>query len=350
MTIVNPTRLVTGGVDTHLDVTDGSDVLFFGNITNHQADLADALRERALCGFPAAGGAQDGPAVRYVLINQQRTMPGERDGTMTSRVRELQGVLNGAGFPRVISANIDRRLQGPPRLLCRSHSPSTASDVVVEAVHSGGPFLEPVPLTNTLGDEPVNPNPGSSRSRPLSADHGFQLSPVRIMLFLSAEDQPRLTEPENRANSGRLAALSEGIADGLDEAHAKALHDEARAWLYEFISVLHTPSATVISFDYDTINETAVETHWLETLRPAAPGGLKYITEIRGRVRAGDVLRDIGYSLAPPSCECEVAGADLDVPVVVAVGSPPVKRALLEYWLGEALATVVSAICMVSTR
>ena len=140
------TRLVTGGVDTHLDVTDGSDVLFFGNITNHQADLADALRERALCGFPAAGGAQDGRAVRYVLINQQRTMPGERDGTMTSRVRELQGVLNGAGFPTVISANIDRRLQGPPRLLCRSHSPSTASDVVVEAVHSGAPFSNPCRL------------------------------------------------------------------------------------------------------------------------------------------------------------------------------------------------------------
>ena len=63
-------------------------------------------------GFPAAGGIRDGPIIRYVLISQQRTMLGGRDGTTTLRVRELQGVLNGAGFPTVISANIDRWLQG----------------------------------------------------------------------------------------------------------------------------------------------------------------------------------------------------------------------------------------------
>ena len=93
-------------------MTDGSDVLFFGNTANRQAELADALGERALFGFPAAGGIRDGPIIRYVLIDQQRTMLGGRDGTTTLRVRELQGVLNGAGFPTVISANIDRWLQG----------------------------------------------------------------------------------------------------------------------------------------------------------------------------------------------------------------------------------------------
>ena len=93
-------------------MTDGSDVLFFGNTANRQAELAHALEERALFGFPAAGGTQDGPVVRYVLIKQQKTMLGERDGTTTSRVRELQGVFNGAGFPTVISAHIDRWLQG----------------------------------------------------------------------------------------------------------------------------------------------------------------------------------------------------------------------------------------------
>ena len=39
-------------------------------------------------------------------------MLGEPDGTTTARVRELQGVLTGAGLPTVISANIAGWLQG----------------------------------------------------------------------------------------------------------------------------------------------------------------------------------------------------------------------------------------------
>ena len=93
-------------------MTDGSDVLFFGNTANRQAELADALGERALFGFPAAGGVRDGSVIRYVLITQQKTMLGEPDGTTTARVRELQGVLTGAGLPTVISANIAGWLQG----------------------------------------------------------------------------------------------------------------------------------------------------------------------------------------------------------------------------------------------
>ena len=93
-------------------MTDGSDVLFFGNTANRQAELADTLGERALFGFPAAGGIRDGPVIRYVLITQQKTMLGEPDGATTSRVRELQGVLKGAGLPTVISANIAGWLQG----------------------------------------------------------------------------------------------------------------------------------------------------------------------------------------------------------------------------------------------
>ena len=92
-------------------MTDGSDVLFFGNTAKRQAELADALGQRALFGFPAAGGVRDGSVIRYVLITQQKTMLGEPDGTTTARVRELQGVLTGAGLPTVISANIAGWLQ-----------------------------------------------------------------------------------------------------------------------------------------------------------------------------------------------------------------------------------------------
>lgn len=88
-------------------MTDGSNVLFFGNTANRQAELATALGSRALFGFPAAGGTRDGPVVKYVLISQQKTMLGEPDGTTSPRVRHLQSVLDAAGFPTLISANIE---------------------------------------------------------------------------------------------------------------------------------------------------------------------------------------------------------------------------------------------------
>ena len=82
------------------------DVLFFGNTTGQQTDLVAALGERALFGFPAAGGVRDGVIVRYVLIRQQKTMLGEAGGTSTARIRRLQTMFGEAGFPASVSANI----------------------------------------------------------------------------------------------------------------------------------------------------------------------------------------------------------------------------------------------------
>jgi len=93
-------------------MTDRSDVLFFGNTGKRVAELAAALGERAMFGFPAAGGTRDGPTIKYVLIRQQKTMLGEPDGTRTSRIRHLQHVLEGAGFPTLISADIGAWLLG----------------------------------------------------------------------------------------------------------------------------------------------------------------------------------------------------------------------------------------------
>jgi 2-dehydropantoate 2-reductase len=91
---------------------DDSNVLFFGNTAGHQSDLVARLGDRALFGFPAAGGVRDGPVVRYVLIHQQKTMLGEANGSTTPRVGRLQRVLREAGFPTRISANIDGWMLG----------------------------------------------------------------------------------------------------------------------------------------------------------------------------------------------------------------------------------------------
>jgi len=91
---------------------DGSHVLFFGNTAGRQPQLVGALGGRALFGFPAAGGVRDGPIIRYVLIAQQQTMLGEPDGATTPRTQHLKTVLQGAGFPTTITANIDGWLLG----------------------------------------------------------------------------------------------------------------------------------------------------------------------------------------------------------------------------------------------
>ena len=96
---VNTLPVLTG-------MTDGSDVLFFGNTASRQAELTAALGDRAVFGFPAAGGSLAGPVVKYVLISQQKTMLGEPDGRTSPRVRLLRSVLIDAGFPTLISAHI----------------------------------------------------------------------------------------------------------------------------------------------------------------------------------------------------------------------------------------------------
>jgi 2-dehydropantoate 2-reductase len=98
---------LAGTVPVLLGMSDDSDVLFFGNTVGRQAELVAALGGRALFGFPAAGGVRDGPVVRYVMIRQQKTMLGEATRTTTPRVRQLQEVLVGAGFPTRTSADID---------------------------------------------------------------------------------------------------------------------------------------------------------------------------------------------------------------------------------------------------
>lgn len=93
-------------------MTDRSDVLFFGNTIGREAELTSALSDRALFGFPAAGGVRDGHVVKYVLIKQQTTTLGEQNSTRTTRAKQLQAVFHNAGFDTKISTNIDNWMLG----------------------------------------------------------------------------------------------------------------------------------------------------------------------------------------------------------------------------------------------
>lgn len=90
----------------------GPDVLFFGNTAGRSVQLRDALGQRAVFGFPAAGGVRDGQAIRYVLISQQQTMLGEPAGIVSDRVQQLRTVLHQAGFATTITTNINGWLLG----------------------------------------------------------------------------------------------------------------------------------------------------------------------------------------------------------------------------------------------
>jgi len=93
-------------------MNDRSAVLFFGNTAGQNTGLTEALGDRVLFGFPAAGGVRDGTLIRYVLIRQQKTMLGEPSGASSARVRGLQTMFSGAGLPTKISANMNGWLIG----------------------------------------------------------------------------------------------------------------------------------------------------------------------------------------------------------------------------------------------
>ena len=82
-------------------------------------------------------------------------------------------------------------------------------------------------------------------------------------LTLLSEDQPHLTDAENRDNAALFAHLRDAIANILMRADLAARGRPAPSWLYELVSVLHRRRATVLTLNYDTLVETAVESHSL---------------------------------------------------------------------------------------
>lgn len=89
-----------------------ADVVFFGNAAGLTARLADGLGARALFGFPAAGGVPDGAVVRYVLIQQQKTMLADPAQRRSPRVRALARMFGAAGFPVRIATDAEAWLTG----------------------------------------------------------------------------------------------------------------------------------------------------------------------------------------------------------------------------------------------
>lgn len=83
-------------------------ILFMHNHAGGSDELVGAVgRGRVLLGFPGAGGAREGPVVKYALIPQQPTTLGELDGTLSPRLHRVADALRGAGFRVSLSRHMD---------------------------------------------------------------------------------------------------------------------------------------------------------------------------------------------------------------------------------------------------
>lgn len=85
------------------------DVLIMVNNPSGYEDLTRTLGQRALVGFPGAGGGRDGHVIQYVLAPSfiQPSTFGEIDGRVTPRLIRLVKALRAAGIPAVISRRMD---------------------------------------------------------------------------------------------------------------------------------------------------------------------------------------------------------------------------------------------------
>lgn len=111
-----------------------------------------------------------------------------------------------------------------------------------------------------------------------------------------AEDQPDLLEHENLRRRAWFAEIAQAVAEVIERQQREIRSDgyEPPAWLRSFIGAAHGWRATVITFNYDTLLEDAVNRSYFRDFD--APG-------VSNRVRSCDVLGHL-----PPSADAAEAG------------------------------------------
>ncbi|MCU6480615.1 SIR2 family protein [Arthrobacter sp. A2-55] len=114
-----------------------------------------------------------------------------------------------------------------------------------------------MPLTDDLGSEVVARDPnhlGRSDSK-----RSFASSSFEAWLSRRAEKQPYLSAAENLENQGIFARGRSLIAEVLDERVDSALSQPLPVWLGELLSLWHLRKSNVLTFNYDTLVESAFE-------------------------------------------------------------------------------------------
>lgn len=116
-----------------------------------------------------------------------------------------------------------------------------------------------MPDTNKLGQDAIE-------YAGLTADPNVPKLPFgdafsfEAWLSLIAVEQPHLTEAENLHNRELFAALRESIHYVVSSTQSATFLRAMPIWLEHFVTLLHFDRATVVTFNYDTLVEVAVDT------------------------------------------------------------------------------------------
>ena len=114
-----------------------------------------------------------------------------------------------------------------------------------------------LPLTDELGNACLAIDGlGDDRRAPVS---GFTGGNFETWLSGLAERQPYLSEHQNLENQALYLRFSDAIAAVLGERVCKALWDPAPRWLQAWLKAAHCRRSTLITFNYDTLIECAVD-------------------------------------------------------------------------------------------
>jgi hypothetical protein len=111
---------------------------------------------------------------------------------------------------------------------------------------------EAMPITNELG---------AALAQRLSGEIDFDLQPgetFEAWLTLQVTPLPFLHGFENSRRTANAARVIDEIAHVLDERVDKASEEPAPLWLRQLIAIWHVERAVVLTFNYDTLIERAV--------------------------------------------------------------------------------------------
>lgn len=117
------------------------------------------------------------------------------------------------------------------------------------------------------GAMPINDQLGERAVDVAGINDAPTFSGGRFETWLSrlAEPQPDLTPAENAFNYARFLQVADAIHKVITEAESDATSSGLPCWLHRFVTAAHFDQTAIITFNYDTIVERAIEAQKLGT-------------------------------------------------------------------------------------
>jgi hypothetical protein len=130
-------------------------------------------------------------------------------------------------------------------------------DVLILGAGFSKAISDQMPMTGELGEKALERlRARGAQGMPTRAFSGPQLE---AWLSRLAEPQPDLSAARNAANQSLFLLMSEALREVIVESQSRAHAGEMPWWLRRMLGALHySPGARVITFNYDTLVETAV--------------------------------------------------------------------------------------------